>query len=593
MEKKWHFFRYKDGQKWRDSSSAKHFKEQELTRALVREFAQNSLDACKDEKQPVEICVSRKEILYRKIKPYIAGLKPHLNACKFPFPQVNKNMAFLVLEDFNTTGLERKKLKSFYEKDNITDKTSSQLGGSHGIGKIIFYEASKIKSFFGFSIFADKDRLKSHLRGTADLKSHKIEERAYMEDGALKELDDDDINFFKDELELFSRCNGNDQPGLSVAIPFPKVSKDDGEDDGLRKITKAFSEEFYYPISENKLAISIAGKKLNAGNIIDYNDDKIDLLMEYITKGKKDKNIKEKITASNKELTLKHKEKIIEKIKDGEPVFINFSIDIHYRDKIEDGQLTLLMRKIEKGGEEKRFDFWRGNLLINKAAKRNSASDKYLVIIIIDDEHLHGLLRKLEDPGHTTWVHKNFDDEVKDQYKHSKIADTVRAVTQLPHKIINLIKNQDITLDSNFFSDYFPDKRHKGAGKSPQKGAGGGNDESDVNPIHSHPNLLYSEDHENSGFSLALSEQGKQENLKTISITAAYGTNKGNAFNNYDPRDFDFSNRNQIKIDLKGGQQLSAKANKIICAVKNENFKISFSKFDPDRELKIEIKEEE
>ena len=70
----------------------------------------------------------------------------------------------------------------------------------------------------------------------------------------------------------------------------------------------------------------------------------------------------------------------------------------------------------------------------------------------------------------------------------------------------------------------------------------------------------------------------------------AYGTNIGNAFKNYDPSDFTLEKN--IGIKHKDCEIVDQGNNKIQCKILGRDFKISFYKFDPFRELKIEIEDE-
>lgn len=578
--RKWKFFEYQDGEKRRDSSSAKHFKGQKLVKSIVREFTQNSLDAEDNDEKPVRVSVSSRKISYEKIKHYIEDLRRHLKACEIGTKELEEGaIDFLILEDFNTKGLEGDNLANFFERDNITDKNNtSKSGGSHGIGKINFYEASKIKTFFGFSIFNENNQLKEELRGTCNLKTHEIDKTEYKEDGELRLDEKEDIDFFKDSL--FKR---GEEKGLSVAIPLTK-------ENDIKEIEDVFLQECYYPIVNKKLRIEINNKVIDDSGLLEHIDNpKIKLLLDYITTSNV-VSYKEKLDYKSTELKLQNEEEIIKYIKDNGKVFINFSIDIHIKKpqkSRQNGKLTLLVGKNETS-DKQRYDFWRGNLLINKAAKRSFESDGYLVITIVNDDHLYGLLRKLEDPGHTTWEYSNPNDKVKEIYKN--IQKMVPCITQLPSKVVNLIKHQHIESDANFFSDYFPDGNSKG--KKALEGSSTKKEEKQDIPLVNHNSKFkYRESRKNNGFIISFNEDlGEEEIPSKVKIRAAYGTNKGNPFNNYSKKDFDFEEN--IEIRLNNGKQLEKDGNQIVCKIKNKDFKISLYKFDPDRELKINIQDE-
>ena len=87
-----------------------------------------------------------------------------------------------------------------------------------------------------------------------------------------------------------------------------------------------------------------------------------------------------------------------------------------------------------------------------------------------------------------------------------------------------------------------------------------------------------------------------------ITVEVAYGTNKGNALNNYDKRDFEFKSPG-VSVNPSSGKKITVKVNneeygeckflegnKVKYTIKNKNFKLEFTGFDPDRELKIDVR---
>ena len=181
----WEFEKYGPGSTLQDSSSDKFFKEAPGAESLVREFVQNSLDAAVDSKgeKPVRIVIKEVHLVSKDsieqlrqnwpkekplskdvVAPYLSGLRKHLHACgikaegsNIRFVLERNTRAFctireeseiklVVLEDFNTKGLEGDNLIGFFLRDNITSKDHG--GGSHGIGKAIFSASSEINTFF-------------------------------------------------------------------------------------------------------------------------------------------------------------------------------------------------------------------------------------------------------------------------------------------------------------------------------------------------------------------------------------------------------------------------------------------------------------
>ena len=575
--KKWQFYKYEKGETQRDSSSAKFFKGQDINKSLIREFTQNSLDAKQKNKEEVEVHISKITIPFTEIKKYLQGLEKHFKKCdyiKYDFKN-NKDISFLILEDFNTKGLEQGREEDFFEKDNITDKYNTKRGGSHGIGKILFYQSSKINTIFAFS---NVNNGKQILRGKCILESHNIGEDAYKPDGSLNLSDnEDDINFFKENLFL----NRKNEPGFSVAIILPT------EEINIEQLKKACSSEFYYPILNKKLIFNIERKKINSKNLSNIEDNpkikpKINILLECLTS---DKYFEENLNCKTND-DLKNRDKIIELLDSKKLVNIKFNIDIYYKKEekeSEKGYLSFLIKKNDENNEQKiKIDFWRNDLLINAVGKQ---TNKYLIIILIDDEYkvLSQFLRSLEDPGHTKWETKSLDENIKDKYKY--IPQTEKIIRDLPKRVIDSIKPNIGGLNKTFFSDYFPSTK---AGSN-KKGSTSG--KKSISPIVSNipSNFIYKKN--KGGFNITINKKIEIEKIpENIKVQVAYGTNSGNPFSKYDPRDFDFKIKENIVIKVFKGKQILRENNTISCEIKNQDFKITFTGFDVNRELIIKIK---
>ena len=176
----WEFEEYTEDSTRQDSSSDKFFKEVFESDSLIREFIQNSLDASNNS-EAVKVVINEKLLNKRELKEFLTDLEPHLESCKIQAHRNQQKIKFIVLEDFNTKGLEGKNKEIFFKADNITNKIEG--GGSHGIGKAVFSAVSKIKTFFGYSIFNDNQNI---FQGRTVLESHTIGEKEYRPYGNLK-----------------------------------------------------------------------------------------------------------------------------------------------------------------------------------------------------------------------------------------------------------------------------------------------------------------------------------------------------------------------------------------------------------------------
>ena len=146
---------------------------------------QNALDARKQ--KPVGIRFATVELPPQQYLPYLQGLIPHLEAVDARYvtlPDFTSPISFLVIEDFNTTGLEGDPLTTFlkdpkpgedyyYFWHNVgrTGKSGSNRG-SWGLGKTVFPAVSSISTFFGLTArVSDRRRL---LMGQSVLRYHEL-----------------------------------------------------------------------------------------------------------------------------------------------------------------------------------------------------------------------------------------------------------------------------------------------------------------------------------------------------------------------------------------------------------------------------------
>ena len=568
---KWEFEEYKKDSTRQDSSSDKFFKEASESDSLIREFIQNSLDASNNSKA-VKVIINEKLLNKRELKEFLTDLEPHLESCKIQDHRNQQKIKFIVLEDFNTKGLEGKNKENFFKADNITNKREG--GGSHGIGKAVFLAVSKIKTFFGYSVF---DNNQSIFQGRAVLKSHKIDECEYRPYGDLKIPVKNYTDFIS---TIFKRKEG--EKGLSIAIPYC-------DDIKIEDIKQSCLNQFYIPIINEKLEIEIGNDKINKETLLKYIDSpKVSLAMDYATSNE----FKKYIIKKNDWKNLRFPELTTDLIEQNSSFFLSFEIELPIKQEAsEKGKAVLLIKKEEENVENSQLiDFWRDNLLITEAISRGRKQKGYSAIFIIYNNPLSRLLRDLEDPGHTRWQTGSIKPEIKEKYVN--VRKLVNFVKKLPLEFIRQIKYRPIEQDSHFFSDYFPDISTFGK-KQTKEGEGDSRKGSEPNLIPEEPqfqNFIYKPHKKGDGFTLSLKKQ--EHYPDRLTVKTAYGTNKGNAFSNYDKKDFEFNKNIAIKLESgeSSGEKIFCDENSVAYLIKNRKFCMSFTGFDPDKELKIDIK---
>ena len=268
----------------------------DLPERLVRESIQNSLDARRGgETVRVRFALSSAARLSTaRASAYVQGLQPHMKAVaqaelgsaesasseqqalSAAHGLLGRPMDYLVVEDFGTTGLvgpvehnseyeDGNAFWGFFRSIGISPKHSND-GGSWGLGKWVFPDASRINAFIGLTRRSGERR--SLLMGQAMLKTHTIdasgESAKYPPYGyfaAPSDLSDDKwLPLPVDEREAGAaiarvaadfKLQRGSEPGLSVIVPYPK------EELSPESIARAVVVQWFLPILRGDLEVTI------------------------------------------------------------------------------------------------------------------------------------------------------------------------------------------------------------------------------------------------------------------------------------------------------------------------------------------------
>ena len=223
---------------------------------------------------------------------YVRGLASHMEAVALAesnmrsedeeeaqfeaFELLERSMPYLVVEDFGTRGLVGGiKANSEYERDNAfwgffrsigisPHGADADSGGSWGLGKWVFPDASRINAFIGLTQ-PDKDP-RGLVMGQAMFKTHTImdrgsshhtgssprDPRAWMQTGFPMPLDS---NRAPVDVERFARdfkLERSGDAGLSVVVPHPKAELT------AAAISRAVVVQWFVPIVSGHLVVVVA-----------------------------------------------------------------------------------------------------------------------------------------------------------------------------------------------------------------------------------------------------------------------------------------------------------------------------------------------
>ena len=282
----------------------------DLPDRLVRESIQNSLDARRGrETVRVRFAFSGAQhaLPVHAAQRWLAGLALHLEALARPnsggsssstnigaeadamrgaLACLNQPMTWLTVGDSGTTGLlgditanrEREAgndFWGFFRSVGISPK-GQDSGGSWGLGKWVFPDASRINAYLGVTHRANEDH--AMLMGMAMLKTHHMaaqdeDEGKYPPYGyfaAASHEDDDEwlplpvtadtypAELVANAIADFQLERRGDGPGLSVVVPYPReTGEEDEEVLTPATVARAVVIQYFLPIVRGDLEVEI------------------------------------------------------------------------------------------------------------------------------------------------------------------------------------------------------------------------------------------------------------------------------------------------------------------------------------------------
>ena len=279
MSPTWHFRTWVEGDQLINPLAAEQFDDSaegwKPGESLVRECIQNSLDAQADgQVVVVTFRLSKADALPADRAAFWFGdLWPHLRAreCDLPFvDQSPPAMAYLVVEDFGTKGLEgdvsegmpsnaENRFFNFFRAEGLTgNPRDAQTGGSWGVGKSVFNRCSYINSFLALS--SRKQSGNAVLFGKSTLRWHRIGSDCYWYEGKFGTSDArrsafvlpvEDPGIIEEFCRDFAVRRNAGTAGLSVVMPIRANSLEPSD------LVDIVIREYFYPIVSGNLVVVI------------------------------------------------------------------------------------------------------------------------------------------------------------------------------------------------------------------------------------------------------------------------------------------------------------------------------------------------
>lgn len=548
----WTFDKVPPGTTERNSVSGEFFTQATHLESIVRESIQNSLDAQVDKTKPVEVRI------------YFSGEADKLPAVDFleywkggeerfnhpnnglipPIPSKEEDCLFLVVEDFNTTGLtgvvDEKPYKeiasnrnewnyyNYFFRENGSTKFGSNALGSWGAGKCVFQRASRLKASFAYSV-RDGFEPRKFLVGKATLNHHQDENRVtWAPDGWFGVMADEDpsrpdkmlklpivdeayLSRFKERFYL----QRDDEPGTSIVIPYVRFAALNEATFNEANLIKAVLENFLIAIQNDQLLVRVkVGKdsvetKISREtfqqfkNFLPTPDSSsahvtpahLELAVHAQTGKCKEFELKKPETNSYKFSLTMFEDEQLESLKNAYyeniPILLKVPVVVHQ--KQENGVLekeAMFRVAIQHTNLSKKIApaFYRVGLLIKDATKTKHNS--CISVVMIERDALADFLVAAEEPSHTKW--SSGTDRVDKGYNHGK--NLITFVTGVIAKILDAIDscNKEAAWDplSGIFNIPKPMSAKKKPDSGSLTGSTGGDDAGGVPPTEPKGNLI-------------------------------------------------------------------------------------------------------
>ena len=487
---------------------------------LVRESVQNSIDARLSPPSKMRFFVGHASS--ETGKKYFEDQIPRFQKCLRGLPDFDLPFKYIVIEDFNTTGLlgstdhtlseEDPRLSSYFYftwATGTTNKGGKNLG-KNGVGKVVYQITSNVNSCLVFSSRADSsvpDEPSNLLFGKCVLDPHELNgvkwlpESQWMidvpsEGGStyLPSSDEVEINSFRDDFTIARKLN---ESGTSIVIPYVD------EDFSARRLAQCVAQDYFIAILDGRVEVLVGDDSgyetyLDRSTVVEMIENfdpnldskssksKRELLrlcaMHQARSGKlsdvyelsAEDNERNSWTGSSEKLSESdltsirnslHSESVLEfRI----PVFVP---KLGKEGMVKKDAFTVLIQREEKSNVAATFS--REGILIPKAAPKQISG--YVALVLIDEGPLADFLGLAEGPAHQYW--SSAEEKFEGIYLPKIDAEeTIKFVRESVKSLFQLIQHQKDEFDDRKYAYLFPldsEEDQRGAEFTPATAQGG------------------------------------------------------------------------------------------------------------------------
>lgn len=612
---RWEYIRPGLGRTGRSQTEDNFAKENRVWYAiLLREVLQNALDARTSPDTPVTVSLAYRE-LDADASIWMGALvtDEHLTRLKESMPHVDDKphavKSCLVIEDFGTSGLtgvldnpeldgKGQNWNAFWFREGEGGKENAAGNGGAGQGKITYFSTSGIRTIFAYTVRSDTDD-EALMGACSFLRDYSHEGQRWKRDAYWGRMEGEHedrivlpaqgrgvIDSFRTHLKL---KRNPDQTGLSLAIPSPK----DFDQQDAKQIVIA---EFFVPLLRGDLVVEFDDQVIEKNNVEELaekllSDDRARELQTCMTAGYR-QFLSESLvrSSSNDVVTTKPVAKVAD-ITDAlfDPEVLEELRETLENEKIVSIRLPITVKPQKEAAVNCNFDVHlalpfdldrpeqaiiRRDLLIGEEPiGGGKLRQKARGLTLIGNDAVSKLLLAAEEPTHLRWNASR--PRVNEYFKSGR--DTVSVVRNAMAKILDVLTGGEQKRDFKLLSKYFsaPGLDSPMPTKGKRKGRDIPPPPTDLPPPK--PKLLALEALED-GCRVKPAKSGAlaAENIPLeVTVEFAYEGLERDAFNEYDPFDFDLADSGFVVAPTN-------------CVVSEKSLnRLSFTVISPDFELKL------
>ena len=578
----------------------------ELVDALVRESLQNSLDAAANDHDPIRVRFSLHEPQEASLKallPYLNldQLQARLSACELNSESIEfMTPKLLVIEDFGTTGLEgswnskdNNPFCDFWRRMGKSHKGGKSLG-RWGLGKLVFSSSSHARIFFGLTIRRSEPD-PPLLMGQAVLTTHSLDGKWYDSHGffcmpspsetgmQLPITDQSEVQRFRNACDL----TRDKEPGLSIVVPY--ILRTITE----QRIIQAVLKNYFFPILLGRLTVTVGTITIDADTFSalarTHGDSRFASgdLTKFITflRSVRKNQVMPHIALPSNWLSTGMATALGDKVEElrncyqnNECVCVRAPLLLKRKDGTE--LLTRFDLFLQKSSDDEETLFVRDTIVL-PAESKYFRGHRVMASLVADDKSICAFLGDAENPAHTSWSSTAEKVTANWQNPAARLKEVRSALQHLYDEIASSLE----VVDPNALIDFFSAKAEAGSRGTRPRG-----------PVVRPPNPNPPEPKEKAyrlvrlkgGFAVRGGKAISDQFPLIIRVRAAYDVLRGNPFSKHDPLDFDFANKDEVKISASDATVTTQGPNILVIKASNRDFDVTVSGFDIRRDLIID-----